>query len=160
MAAGSPQMQAVPSFQANLNFNAIMAKMEQNVKSIGTAFKPPKKISRQVRSASTTKLRTYFGDEELLNTVPEAYYQEGFDPVTDTLSKMPADFDDAYLDHLIEEKEGILEVLNGRLFTRVMSSYGAFVQGMTQIGELSSDLQQSTIMCKVKSTFFPKIYLI
>lgn len=143
----SPQAPA-PRFQANLNFNAIMSKMEQNVKNIGAAFKPPsKKPSKPTRTTSTTKMRTYFGDEELLNSVPDAYYHEGFDPVTDILSKMPTDFDETYLDKLIEGKEAILEVVNGRLFTKVMSSYGSFVQGMTQIGELSTNLEQSTVMC-------------
>ena len=93
-------------------------------------------------------MRSFFGDEELINSIPEEYYQEGYDVLSNTLSQMPVDFDEAYLDKMIEKKEAVLEVLNGRLFTRVMSSYGAFVQGMTQIGELSGDLQQSTIMCK------------
>eukprot|EP00026_Physarum_polycephalum_P001555 Phypoly_transcript_01557.p1 GENE.Phypoly_transcript_01557~~Phypoly_transcript_01557.p1 ORF type:complete len:961 (-),score=214.93 Phypoly_transcript_01557:327-3209(-) len=139
--ASSPPTPA-PKFQANLNFNKIMAKMEQNVKS---AFKPKKAAQH---APNNTKMRTYFGDEELLNSIPEEYYREGYDVLSNTLSKLPADFDEAYLDKVIEEKEAVLEVLNGRLFTRVMSSYGAFVQGMTQIGELSGDLQQSTIMCK------------
>lgn len=117
--------------------------MEQNVKA---AFKPAKKTTQQANP--NTKMRSYFGDEELLNTIPEDYYREGYDVLSNMLSKLPHDFDEAYLDRLIEEKEAVLEVLNGRLFTRVMSSYGAFVQGMTQIGELSGDLQQSTIMCK------------
>ena len=143
--AASPQLPP-PKFQANLNFNKIMSKMEQNVKSISSLAFKPKKAPQQVNN--TTKMRTYFGDEELLNRVPDEYYHEGYDVLSNTLSKMPVDFDEAYLDKLIEEKEAVLEVLNGRLFTRVMSSYGAFVQGMTQIGELSGDLQQSTIMCK------------
>lgn len=115
------------------------------MKNISSAFKT-KKATQQPNA--NAKMRTYFGDEELINSIPDDYYREGFDVLSHTLSKMPADFDEAYLDKLIEEKEAVLEVLNGRLFTRVMSSYGAFVQGMTQIGELSGDLQQSTIMCK------------
>ncbi len=141
MAAPAP-----PRFQANLNFNAIMSKMEQNVKNISSAFKIKKTEKKE--SSVSKGMHTYFGDEEILNSLPPGYYQEGYDAITDTLTKMPADFDDAYLDKLIEEKESVLEVLNGRLFTRVMNSYNAFVQGMTQIGELSNDLLQTTIMCK------------
>jgi hypothetical protein len=144
--ATSPQLPA-PRFQANLNFNKIMSKMEQNVKGISSAFKPHKKEAAQ-HTNDSSKMRSYFGDEELLSKIPDEYYREGYDVLSNTLSKMPHDFDEAYLDKLIEEKEAVLEVLNGRLFTRVMSSYGSFVQGMTQIGELSGDLQQSTIMCK------------
>jgi syndetin len=46
------------------------------------------------------------------------------------------------------EHERMLDVVNNKLSLLIMSSYGAFVQGMSQIHELGIDLQQSAAMCR------------
>lgn len=56
------------------------------------------------------------------------YHFQNFDAITDTLRKMPPDYDEAYLDKLIEEKKSVLETINGRLFHRVMNNYNSYVQ--------------------------------
>lgn len=66
----------MPRFQVNLNFNIVMAKMEQNVKTISSAFKVKKEIAKNAAAMATSKFSTYFGDEEVLQSLPKEYFEE------------------------------------------------------------------------------------
>lgn len=51
----------------------------------------------------------------------------------------------------------MLDVVNSKLSTLIMNSYGAFVQGMSQIHELDVDLQQSAVMCRTGRNYLGSI---
>eukprot|EP01112_Ceratiomyxa_fruticulosa_P022483 TRINITY_DN8232_c1_g1_i1.p1 TRINITY_DN8232_c1_g1~~TRINITY_DN8232_c1_g1_i1.p1 ORF type:complete len:995 (+),score=244.59 TRINITY_DN8232_c1_g1_i1:207-3191(+) len=87
-------------------------------------------------------------EEEVLKSLPPEYFVANYDSVTNMLIGLPSDVDSTYLNTLINTKDDVLNIVNQRLFNKVMGSYNEFVQGMAQIHELGLDLQQSMEMCR------------
>eukprot|EP01116_Phalansterium_solitarium_P025632 TRINITY_DN9902_c0_g2_i1.p1 TRINITY_DN9902_c0_g2~~TRINITY_DN9902_c0_g2_i1.p1 ORF type:complete len:1117 (+),score=551.47 TRINITY_DN9902_c0_g2_i1:130-3480(+) len=87
-------------------------------------------------------------DEEIVATLPSEFFVEHFNATAFVLNHLPARLDDAFFDTELYEKERAHDIMNSRLSKKVMDNYGEFVSGMTQIHELSVDLQTSANVCK------------
>eukprot|EP00026_Physarum_polycephalum_P001093 Phypoly_transcript_01094.p1 GENE.Phypoly_transcript_01094~~Phypoly_transcript_01094.p1 ORF type:complete len:919 (+),score=161.13 Phypoly_transcript_01094:935-3691(+) len=91
-------------------------------------------------------------EDEIFQTLSPDFGREDFNPSKYVLENLPATVNVEYLDGVLEEKERVLDVVNNKLSALIMSSYGSFVQGMSQIHELGLDLQQSALMCNTSKT--------
>eukprot|EP01113_Clastostelium_recurvatum_P026387 TRINITY_DN3165_c0_g1_i4.p1 TRINITY_DN3165_c0_g1~~TRINITY_DN3165_c0_g1_i4.p1 ORF type:complete len:1004 (-),score=280.28 TRINITY_DN3165_c0_g1_i4:45-3056(-) len=88
-------------------------------------------------------------DEDVLASIPpEMYKDEGFDVLTFIFGKLPADISADEINNELQTHERMLDVVSGKLSGLIMNSYGAFVEGMSQVHDIDVDLQQSTVMCK------------
>eukprot|EP00898_Chlorokybus_atmophyticus_P003339 jgi/Chlat1/4005/Chrsp26S03986 len=87
--------------------------------------------------------------EELLVCVPAEYYNEDYDPTTQTLEKVPFDgWNEQYLDDRVRENLQVLDAVNSELSARVMANYNEFVQGLGLVSQVERDLQRIQIVCK------------
>ncbi|KAL9644878.1 hypothetical protein ABK040_005358 [Willaertia magna] len=117
------------------------------------------------QSTSTTALSTTsnnskyknLSDEDILKLVPEILFQDlqqeeekpEFDLVEYLLQRETTNLDDeqTVLQEL-QKHEKVLEVVNGRLCKTVMNNYNSFVEGMTNVQEIGTDLKLTSILCK------------
>lgn len=114
-------------FQITMDMgHKLLASMEQKAK----AALKVKKAEKKESISGNKNERKGPTEEELMKSIPNEYYQEKFDPVLATLQQLPADVDTKHIDRLLGERERVLDVVNSKLFGRVMSSYSAFVQGI------------------------------
>eukprot|EP00727_Mastigamoeba_balamuthi_P011144 m51a1_g6652 hypothetical protein (973) ;mRNA; r:138499-141826 len=88
-------------------------------------------------------------DDEIMAEMSGRYYAMAPDAVTgDVLAHLPDVIDFAWIENAIWEHEHALEIVNGDISARVLSSYNEFVEGMRRIHDVGIDLQQSGVVCK------------
>ncbi|ELR18216.1 uncharacterized protein ACA1_369590 [Acanthamoeba castellanii str. Neff] len=87
-------------------------------------------------------------DEELIKSVDARYYTPDLDPVEELFNQLPPNFDEQWLTREIKRRERQRELLAASLADRVIKSYGAFVQGMSQVQQVGSDLHLAAFLCK------------
>jgi hypothetical protein len=87
-------------------------------------------------------------DEELLGRLDAGFYGADFDAVGALFQSLPEDVDEHWLEREIDQKERTQQLIESALSDRVMKNYSAFVQGMTQIQQIGSDLHLTAFLCK------------
>eukprot|EP00026_Physarum_polycephalum_P001171 Phypoly_transcript_01172.p1 GENE.Phypoly_transcript_01172~~Phypoly_transcript_01172.p1 ORF type:complete len:1005 (+),score=148.92 Phypoly_transcript_01172:117-3017(+) len=69
-----------------------------------------------------------------------------YDVVTTLLQMIPEDCDPSLVDQMVAENQGVLDVVNYRLFELISTE--SFMQGVVQIGDIGSNLESSMILAK------------
>jgi hypothetical protein len=75
-------------------------------------------------------------EQELLDALPEEYYDENFDPVRRIFDSLPTPLPSAHLEGLMTQQDGVKAVVDKRLSTQVMKNYSAFVSGMQHVHDV------------------------
>eukprot|EP01114_Cavostelium_apophysatum_P008475 TRINITY_DN2099_c0_g1_i1.p1 TRINITY_DN2099_c0_g1~~TRINITY_DN2099_c0_g1_i1.p1 ORF type:complete len:934 (-),score=252.92 TRINITY_DN2099_c0_g1_i1:24-2825(-) len=90
----------------------------------------------------------YLSDEEIMEKLSSEFYTEKMNTTLFMLEKLPAELTEAWFDRELFEKERALDQITSKLSQKVMSNYNAFVEAMSHINDLATDLQISASVCK------------
>lgn len=85
---------------------------------------------------------------ELVEKLDKAYFEDGFNAVGHLMQSLPSDVTDEYLIGEISEKDCIQDIIQARLSEQVMANYNSFVEGLSHIRQMEDDLTQTEILCK------------
>lgn len=81
--------------------------------------------------------------EVLLRSLPASYFHVDFDALNHELKQLPANFEAASLESVVEERTTVLEVVSEKLSRHVMQNYDKFVEGVNEVTYVEEDLQVS-----------------
>ncbi|GMH40241.1 hypothetical protein BSKO_08145 [Bryopsis sp. KO-2023] len=139
----------------------LLSKLNQRIGSITSKIPRPhasskslKRSEESVKSKVSEELPPYQKvpaplsqkSVDVLATLDEGYFSPDFDPLSHELKSLPSNVGQEELDSVVDKLASALEVVSAQLSTHVLENHDSFVQGISTVASVESDLQQAHIV--------------